>query len=78
MDTTRTNDRELIGMKRVVVDLLRGGVPRMLDDMTVALPGDGSVLIFLTVDRLSREGLVRTMPGVSDYRATLANEGSMR
>ncbi|MEO5957342.1 MAG: hypothetical protein ABIR36_16855 [Nitrospiraceae bacterium] len=78
MDTTRTNDRELIGMERVVVDLLRDGVPRTLDDMTGALPGDCCVQVFLTVDRLSREGLVRIMPGVPDYRVTLANGGNMR
>lgn len=78
MGTARANDRELIGMERVVVDLLRDGVPRTLDDMTGALPGDCSVQVFLTVDRLSREGLVRIMSGAPDYRVTLANEGSMR
>lgn len=40
MDTTRANDRELTGMERVVVDLLRDGNPRTLDGITDALLGD--------------------------------------
>ena len=78
MGAARANDRELIGMERVVVDLLCDGVPRTLDDITGSLPGDCCVQVFLTVDRLSREGLVRIMPGAPGYRVTLANEGSMR
>jgi hypothetical protein len=75
MDTTRANDRELIGIERVVVDLLRDGGPRTLDDITGALPGDCCAQVFLTIDRLSREGLVRLMPGLPSYWVTLANEG---
>ena len=75
MGTTRANDRELIGMDRVVVDLLRDGAPRTLDDITGAVPGDCCAQVFLTIDRLSREGLVRIMSGLPGYRVTLADDG---
>jgi len=75
MDTTRTYGRELIGMERVVVELLRDGDPRTLDDITGAVPGDCCAQVFLTIDRLSREGLVRLLPGLPSYRVMLAHEG---
>ncbi len=64
-------DRELIGIERTVIDLLRDG-PRMLDDIARVVPEDSFAQVFLTVDRLSREGLVRLFPDCRSYRVSLA------
>jgi hypothetical protein len=73
MDRERAIQRELNGVEAAVVDLLRDGSPRTLDEITEALPGGCFAQVFLTVDRLSREGLLRLRRGRLSYRVSVAN-----
>ena len=73
MDRERAIQRKLSGVEAAVVDLLRDGSPRTLDEITEALPGGCFAQVFLTVDRLSREGLLRLRRGRLSYRVSVAN-----
>jgi hypothetical protein len=77
MAEMEAGDRELIGIERTVIDLLRDG-PRMLDDIARVVPEDSFAQVFLTVDRLSREGLVRLFPDCRSYRVSLVKSRSSR
>lgn len=73
MNRERAGDRALNGVERALVDLLRDRSPRMLDDMVEMLPKDCYAQIFLTIDRWSREGVVRLLPGPAGYRVEFTN-----
>lgn len=73
METTRMSDREFSGIERAVLDLLRDGSPRTVDDIAGALPGDCFAQVFLTIDRLSREGIVKLLRSHVSYRVALTN-----
>lgn len=73
MDRERAGARNLNGVEAAVVNLLRDGSPRTLDEITDALPEGCFAQVFLTVDRLSREGLLRLLPGCLSHRVTVVN-----
>ena len=64
---------ELRGMEGTVVELLHDGAAKSLDEIATAVPGDSFAQVFLAIDRLSREGLVRLTRSTSGYRVILAN-----
>lgn len=73
MDRERAIQRKLSGVEAAVVDLLRDGSARTLDEIAEALPGGCFAQVFLTVDRLSREGLLRLRRGRLSYCVSVAN-----
>ena len=73
MRGTDRSTYELNGMEDTVVNLLHDSAGKSLDEIATAVPGDSFAQVFLAVDRLSREGLVRLMRSTSGYRVVLAH-----
>ena len=73
MRGTVTSKYEPRGVEGTVVRLLHDGASRSLDDIATALPGDSFAQVFLAIDRLSREGVVRLTRSRAGYRVTLTH-----
>ncbi|MCC6141307.1 MAG: hypothetical protein IT389_11930 [Nitrospira sp.] len=71
MTTHRTDGREFVELEKTLLGLLRVGSPLALDELADVLQGDCSAQVFLTVDRWSRAGIVRLLPGRAGYRVEL-------
>ena len=61
------------GVEGTVVELLHDGTARSLDEIATAVPGDSFAQVFLAIDRLSREGLVRLTRSTFEYRVILTH-----
>lgn len=78
MSEPGTISQDATGIERSVIGILFNGGSRSLDDIVRAIPGDRFAQVFLTIDRLSRNGLVRLVPECRSYRVSLAIEGRIR
>lgn len=73
MERERSSERALNGVERTLVELLQDRNPRTLDDIAGLLPKDCFAQAFLIIDRWSREGIVRLLPGPAGYRVEFIN-----
>jgi len=71
MNMEQTDSRESVELEKTLMGLLRVGSPLALDDLADNLQGDHFAQVFLTVDRWSRAGIVRLLPGRAGYRVEL-------
>ena len=62
------------GIERAVLDRLGHAGPSTLDELAAVWPKDAFSSLFLAVDRLSREGMVRMWVSREGYRIGLAEE----
>lgn len=74
MDTGYRVEEHGRGMERAVLDRLGHEGPRTLDELAAAWPKDSFSSLFLAVDRLSRDGVVRMSIGKEGYRIGLTEE----
>ena len=73
MNTEQTDGRECVELEKTLLDLLRTSSPLALEDLARVVQGDCFAQVFLAIDRWSRAGIVRLLPGRAGYRVELIN-----
>jgi hypothetical protein len=73
MDAEPMRGAERKDLEGEIVGLLRNERGLTMDEIAGRIPGNRSTEVFLTIDRWSREGVVRIRPGPAGYRVELTH-----
>ncbi|MFO0706412.1 MAG: hypothetical protein U0412_06125 [Nitrospira sp.] len=73
MEGERTRGADRGDLEGEIVGLLRHERGLTMDEIAGRIAGNRSTEVFLTIDRWSREGVVRIRPGPAGYRVELTH-----